>query len=283
MGGALRPADLTGRERQLRSGFHAMTLIAARFARAARRTLPFLLRRKARLDPLPVSIVDASIGVAEPCFVMHLEGAENSTWGRLTLNSRALELLLEGSLGGGSSSGGGQLKAELTLAQKALVSRIAKSLAEDFAQAMREEAGLSLVVSGNGSSASEGKESSTPDGLEVACVFAGLDDEATVSIAVGAEALEIAAREQGEDQAPSTGDPRMAEALEEVPVEAIAYLGTVKLGLRSVLSLRVGQVLRLPTAIDDPVKISIGGVARFEGRPVVSRGQLSVEIRSRLG
>jgi flagellar motor switch/type III secretory pathway protein FliN len=76
-------------------------------------------------------------------------------------------------------------------------------------------------------------------------------------------------------------DPRMAEAITEVPVEVTAELGRVKLGLRRVLSLEVGQVLRLVTAVDDPVIVRIGGVEKFRGAPVISRGQVSVEIRGR--
>ncbi|HEY5377504.1 MAG TPA: FliM/FliN family flagellar motor switch protein, partial [Polyangiaceae bacterium] len=93
-------------------------------------------------------------------------------------------------------------------------------------------------------------------------------------------ALESAARE---NDPPTTqaGDPRMAEALSDVPIEIVAQLGTVKLGLRRVLSLQPGQVLRLDTAVDDPVSVRVAGVTKFVGAPVISRGQLAVEIRGR--
>ena len=79
----------------------------------------------------------------------------------------------------------------------------------------------------------------------------------------------------------SAADPRMAEALSEVPVEVICELGSVRLGLRRVLSLQVGQVLRLDTAVDDPVSVRVAGIKKFVGVPVISRGQLAVEVRGR--
>jgi hypothetical protein len=38
----------------------------------------------------------------------------------------------------------------------------------------------------------------------------------------------------------------------------------------------------LATAVDDPAIVRIGGMGKFAARPVVSRGQLAVEIRGRL-
>ena len=73
----------------------------------------------------------------------------------------------------------------------------------------------------------------------------------------------------------------MAEALLDVEVDVIAELGRTTLGLRRVLNLRVGEVVRLPTAVDDPVPIRVGDVLKLQGSPVISRGQLSIEIKSR--
>ena len=54
----LRRVDLTGRERHLKGAMYAMSHVAQRFARGARKTLPFLVKRRARLVPEPVCIVD---------------------------------------------------------------------------------------------------------------------------------------------------------------------------------------------------------------------------------
>src|SRR6185295_18887936 len=56
-GPQIKRLDLTGRERQLRSAVVAMEKIGAAFARAARRSMPFLLRYKAHIVPGPVEVV----------------------------------------------------------------------------------------------------------------------------------------------------------------------------------------------------------------------------------
>jgi flagellar motor switch protein FliM len=281
---ALRPLDLTGRERHLRNALGTMSRISVRFCRSARRTLPFLVRRKARLMPEAASIAGFSslsgTHALGPTFEVLLEA--EGAWGSVLLNSEAVALVLDGALGGGDdgpSTPGG----ELTLAQKALIGRIARALADDFVAAVRDESTIELQFgSMRGIRAGETREPPGADGLSVECRIDGIPGGAAIEIRVAAAALESAAR-ANETQEPAAGDPRLVEALHNVPLEVTAELGTVTLGLRSVLSLRVGQILRLSTAVDDPVVLRIAGQTKFSGVPVISRGQLSVEIRGRHG
>ena len=282
--GKLKRVDLTGRERHLRGAMQAMAHVAQRFARSARRTLPFLVKRKARVVPEAVAIVD--LGADRfvengPIYEVILGTPGGPAWGLMTLNTDAIGVVLEGVLGGGDSGGASGLGADLTLAQSALVGRVTRALADDFAEAVKAEVGIGLLVEVQHSVArGDEREANFPDGLSVDCVFDGVAGGARITIAIGAEALESAARE---NDPPTTqaGDPRMAEAISEVPVEIVAQLGSVRLGLRRVLSLQPGQVLRLDTAVDDPVSVRVAGVTKFVGVPVISRGQLAVEIRGR--
>src|SRR3954471_13564323 len=262
----------------------AMAHVAQRFARGARRTLPFLVKRKARVVPEAVAIVDLGaerIVEEGPIYEVILGTPGGPAWGLMTLNTDAIGVVLEGVLGGGDSGGASGLGADLTLAQSALVGRVTRALADDFAQAVKAEVGIGLLVEVQHSVARGDEcEASFPDGLSVDCAFEGVAGGARITIAIGAEALESAAREN-EPPTAQAGDPRMAEALSEVPVEVICELGSVKLGLRRVLSLQAGQVLRLDTAVDDPVTVRIAGVKKFVGVPVISRGQLAVEVRGR--
>jgi len=279
----LRRVDLTGRERHLKGAMYAMSHVAQRFARGARKTLPFLVKRRARLVPEPVCIVDLGAErVVErgPVFEIVLEAAEGPAWACLTLGPEALSVMLEGALGGSEKNASSGIGADLTLAQAALVSKLARKLAEDFAEAVKSEVGLTLRPSSARSiPAGDERDAAFADGLRSECAFEGIAGDARISIAMGAEALESASK--GEAESEEASDPRMAEAITEVPVEVVAELGRVRLGLRRVLSLEVGQVLRLATAVDDPVIVRVGGVEKFRGAPVISRGQLSVEIRGR--
>jgi flagellar motor switch protein FliM len=279
----LRRVDLTGRERHLKGAMYAMSHVAQRFARGARKTLPFLVKRRARLVPEPVCIVDLGAErVVErgPVFEIVLEAAEGPAWACLTLGPEALSVMLEGALGGSEKNASSGIGADLTLAQAALVSKLARRLAEDFAEAVKSEVGLTLrPTSARSIPAGDERDAAFADGLRSECAFEGIAGDARISIAMGAEALESASK--GEAESEEASDPRMAEAITEVPVEVVAELGRVRLGLRRVLSLEVGQVLRLATAVDDPVIVRVGGVEKFRGAPVISRGQLSVEIRGR--
>jgi flagellar motor switch protein FliM len=107
-----------------------------------------------------------------------------------------------------------------------------------------------------------------------------MQESAVVAIVLSAEALEEAAREH--DEAPlQNGDPRVIEGMRDVPVQLVAELGSTTIGLRRVLSLKVGDVLRLPTAIDDAICVRVEGVKKFAAVPVACRGQIAIEIRGR--
>jgi flagellar motor switch protein FliM len=150
-----------------------------------------------------------------------------------------------------------------------------------LANVIRDDVGIRLsIVSSHGRSADEISEIPETDGLRVDCLFEDIPDDPKISVAVAIGTLESIARED-EAELPTAGDPRMTEAVKDVPVEVIAELGRIKVGLRNLLAWRVGQVLRLSTAIDDPVLLKVAGVTKFAGRPVISRGQLAVEIRGR--
>jgi flagellar motor switch protein FliM len=280
----VRPLDLSGRERQLRAAMTAMDRIGAAFARYARRSMPFLARHRARIVAAPVQIASMATDAGSPLptgpsYAVRLGTKEGNAWATITLNSDAIALTLEGALGGASNATPVQMTApELTPAQRALISRVGQSLALDLATAVREEARLTMDILPSDSSP---PPASAADSLEVICQVEGLQVPATMVISASAEALEAAAREQTSPGGGVHGDPRFLEAMQEVPLEVVAELGRISIGLKKVLSFRVGDVVRLHTATDDPVSVRVGGVEKFLGMPILSRGQLAIEIRSR--
>jgi len=279
----IRPLDLSGRERQLRAAMTAMDRIGASFARYARRSMPFLARHRGRIVAAPVQIASMATDAESPLptgpsYAVRLGTKDGNAWATITLNSDAIALTLEGALGGASGAMPVQLTApDLTPAQRALISRVGESLALDLATAVREEARLSMTILPADSS----PPAPSNDSLEVICQVEGLQVPASMVISASAEALEAAAREQAAPADGVHGDPRFLEAMQEVPLEVVAELGRISLGLKKVLSLRVGDVVRLYTATDDPVSVRVGGVEKFVGMPILSRGQLAIEIRSR--
>lgn len=280
----LKRLDLTGRERRLRAAMQAMTRVALHFARLARRTMPFLVKRRTRLVPGAVAFVDlkAEPTVHQgPVYEVLLEEPGGAGWACVLINADALAIMLEGALGGSGDGSSSALGSGLTVAQSALVSRVVRQLTEDFKRAVREEVGVSFEITVSHAVATgDDREAAWDDGLGVDCVFEGLASPAKIAVTMGAEALEAALKEREADE-PSPGDPRMAEALHEVSLEVIAELGRVSLGLKRLLTLQPGQILRLGTALDDPAVVRVGGLPKFLGATVISRGQLAVQIRAR--
>ena len=279
--GPIRKLDLTGKERQLRLAVEAMARVATEFARSARRSLPFLSRYKSQLVPGPVQSFQSSNegDLAPPTFTIAIGTADGLGWGSVTLDANAVGMILEGALGGNGPFWESPLDAALTAAQRALLARVTRSLASELADQIRRKVGLSMNVL----DATSGVQAAVPDAgdlLRVACAIEGLPVSASIIVAASAQALEHAAKEHDEPE-PVQGDPRVVEALLEVPIEVRAELGRVSLGLRRVLALSPGDVIHLRTATDDPLEVTTAGVAKFTGVPVVSRGQLSIEIRER--
>jgi flagellar motor switch protein FliM len=286
--GSVHPVDITGNERRLGARTTSMQKIAEHFARGARRSLPFLVRRRCRL--VAGQIGPASLALEEPnagplCQIT-LESSGRPGWSAFRLDAGAIQLVVDGSLGGVAPEEGEEPEPQpmtlLSLAQRALVTRVARALGNDFSDAIREETGVEAHVV-RAECLRAGEEPPLPkDAVAAECVFEGLSGRATIWLFASGEVLELALRDRAASGA-SPGDPRMGEALANVPVEVVAELGRVNIGLRRVLALRPGEVLRLPTATDDPIQVRVGGLTKLFGVPVLSRGQLSVQISGRHG
>jgi flagellar motor switch protein FliM len=283
---AVRAVDITGSERRLGARTTSMQKVAEHFARGARRSLPFLVRRRSRLvagqvGPASIATEEPSAG---PVCQITLESTGRAGWSAIRLDVGAIQLVVDGSLGGGSPEDGEEQEpvpmTQLTLAQRALVTRVARALGADLAEALREETGIESEVV-RAECLRPGEEPALPkDAVAVECLFEGISSRAAIWLFASGEVLEAASRERSGAEAP-TGDPRMPDAMASVPLDVVAELGRVQLGLRRVLALRPGEVLRLPTATDDPIQVRVGGLIKLFGVPVLSRGQLSVQITGR--
>jgi flagellar motor switch protein FliM len=80
---------------------------------------------------------------------------------------------------------------------------------------------------------------------------------------------------------PSEADRQMMEeALRGADVEIIAVLGQQRATVREVLSLRVGDVVRLDNTPDEPLNVRVGDRNVFRATPMVQRGNLAVQVAS---
>ncbi len=281
--GEVRKLDLATREHFSPNANTAMDAVAAAFARSARRSLPFLTRFKGKIVPRYVEMAARDVaaeGLSDlPSFTVNLAGA-GGAWATLTLSSEAIAMVLEGSLGGRGAPTPGVLGVELTSPQRALIARIARSLAADLGAAIGQVAHLELAVTTEEPRKEGAGKALT--GFRVVCDVDGTGVPTALIVTIGAKAFDDAVRESTAREAAEV-DPRIGDALPEVPLEIVAELGRVSLGLRRVLSLKLGDVIRLTTAVDDAVALRIEGAPKFLAMPITSRGQLAVEIRARHG
>ena len=285
--GTVRKVDLSGSHRLLRAAFIALSSTAESFGRGVRRTLPFLLRQRVQLtlgEPAIGSPEDSGAAQVGPCYTVKLDQENGKAWASLTLNGPCLARLLEGSLGNSQISEGASLGDKLTLAQRVLIAKIAHRLGEDFVEAIKKETGLDLFVSGGKAiGVDEADDEASADGLyiELNLEREGDDDDddhvASIVLAICADSLDEAVK-ASETVEVTKGDPRIAAALQEVSVTLVAELGRVQLGLRRVIGLQKGQVLRLSTLVENPIPLRVGGITKFQVTPVTSRGQLAVQI-----
>jgi flagellar motor switch protein FliM len=281
--GEVRKLDLAARENFSANANAAMDAVAAAFVRSARRSLPFLTRFRGKILPRPVEMAPRDLpaeGLEEaPSFTVNLAGP-GSAWATLTLSSQAIAMVLEGSLGGRGAPTPGVLGVELTGPQRALIGRIARSLAADLVAAIKQVAHLELAVTTEEPRKEGGGKALT--GFRVVCDVDGTGVPTALVVTIGAKSFDDAVRESSAREA-AEADPRIGDALPEVDLELVAELGRVSIGLRRVLSLKPGDVIRLTTAVDDAVALRIEGVPKFLVAPITSRGQLAVEIRARHG
>ena len=97
----------------------------------------------------------------------------------------------------------------------------------------------------------------------------------TSSLVAGAEAPgEKPTEQQGsvEDRA------RLAARLTAAEVELTAALGHVQSTVRDVLSLEIGDVIRLNEAPSHPVAVSVEGLRKVLGLPVVNHGNIAIQV-----
>jgi flagellar motor switch protein FliM len=282
----VRRLDLTGPERRLGSAVRALGQIAERFAKGARRSMPFLARQKARIVASEVTIGSppgeraASDG---PGYRVNLESVDGNAWAVVCLDTGAIAVILDGSLGGPQAAKvdlSSVFGREMTATQRALIGKVAAAIADDYAAAIRTSVALDMrPVSAEGMRGGEVLEL-PKDAISVDCAFDGLSMDGAIQLVIGAEVLEAAIQAQSTSEL-SLGDPRMQLAVRDVSVHVIAELGQIELGLRRVLSLSKGETLRLSTAVEEPIALRVAGVSKFDCVPVVSRGQLGVEVRTR--
>lgn len=252
-----------------------LTTLQRALENAIRRALPYLARRKVTITseaPRPALEAEVMESLKRPFHVTPLRVAGSArTSGGLALDGNAIAHGLDGMLGGGGRGEVATLDpAGLTSAQSALATRLARGLVAAFADVLGA-AGTPIEISTDGGARG-------PQGaVLVACAIriGDGDDAGTIVILVPAAAVEVGG---SVDVARDDADPAMHAAVVEAELEVVAELGRVRLPLSRLVSLSVGDVIRLPLAVDSLARLHVGGRALFEGKPTTRGSQIAIEV-----
>ena len=71
---------------------------------------------------------------------------------------------------------------------------------------------------------------------------------------------------------------RLTTRLGVAEVDLRAVLGRTRSSVRTIIDLKVGDVIRLSTVPDEPLTVLVSGVPKFKGMPVVQHGNMAVKI-----
>jgi flagellar motor switch protein FliM len=249
-----------------------------RLSAALRRAIPFLSRRgipvalaSARAAP----VVDLLEGVSRPIHATHFVAMPGSARGALLLDAGAIAIFLDGVLGGEGRAIPVLNPAGLTGAQTALISGLANGIVSAFSDSLLVSVGVRLECR------AAGVEEATAQSAPIACIleFGAEDQVGRVMLLLPKEVL-LASSDQLERVPGPTGDPRIAAALASVELELVAELGRVRIRLRDLAALKVGDTLRLEVSVNSTVSVRANDHELMRGRPTTQSGRLAVKIAS---
>jgi flagellar motor switch protein FliM len=95
----------------------------------------------------------------------------------------------------------------------------------------------------------------------------------------GVVAIAVPVGALGEAEVPAeTSDGRIAAAMVDVEVDVVAELGKVRVSLRTLAGLAVGDILQLSLPLDERARVCAGGAVLFRGRPTASGLTIGIAI-----
>jgi flagellar motor switch protein FliM len=232
---------------------------------AVKRSLPYLVQRK-----VPVTATvraglfeELTATLSQPRHVTAIRAGKRGS-GAIVLDGRVVALGLAGVLGGKGDPP--ELDPTgLSAAQTALAARLARGLSAAFDEVLAR-------IGARIETLSEARE---PTGLLVACelTLGEGNDAGRILLLLSKDAIAIE-RARSDDAI----SPAAAAAVANVEVELVVDLGRIKVPLAKLAALQVGDVLRLPLAVDAPVRLHVGDKQLFVGRPTTRGSQIAVEI-----
>lgn len=245
--------------------------VAGELARALRRAVPFLARKRVGLVAEPSACAsfadlasDADVAHAS-AFLVHPSGSQRSATplrGLVLFDDVALARILDGVLGGDGSPPSAATTP--TSAQSALASRVTRSMLKALSEVFTARLAFGI------------EPTSSKDVEAGSAVVLPLSMEGGGKVTVALPLSVISHDEEVVE--PSRIDSGLAAAMTDVELDVVAELGKVRLPLEAIARLAVGDVIRLSLPLDERARVCAGGATLFEGRPTASGHVVAVAI-----
>lgn len=244
---------------------------SAELVLALRRSLPFLTRKRvgvvaeparcALFASLPSVVPDTAFEV--PFTVAGTRPGQPEA-ASLVFDRIALVRLLGGVFGTEDEApeGPASRPMKLSAAQSVLASRLCNGVLRAFMDVIEARLGIATSTAG----------ADEPAKGPAAVVVLALAGGGRIALAVSIAALAVP------EAAPPAPDARMAAVLEDVEVDVIAQLGTVRMALDAITKLSVGDVVPLALGLNERATVCAGGSILFRGRPTAAGTVIGIAI-----
>jgi flagellar motor switch protein FliM len=292
--GPVEAYDLTSK-RSLRGGVPGLDIVGERFAASFRRTLSSALRQTCEIHAVSteaIKFADFILQVPRPTglFVFQMHPLPGGS--AIVIDGHLLMALVDSMCGGIEPDLNGypkNLDRDLTHLELRLLTRLAAPMGEDLENAWRPLASVrpeftQIVVRPELSHLADDPESVLFSVFEIQVG----DFRSPMGIILPMPTIEpIKERLVNVSHVPvhirgSAGGAQIVDHLPEVDVELSVELGRSSIDVRRLMSLAVGDILRLDTSSDAPLTATVEGEAKFLGQPEAVGSSLTFKIEQRL-
>lgn len=283
-GGSTKEVELGSPDHRLRQSLGRADVIARELAAEVRKILRRLLTasamvREGSADVVPFNVVSSAVG---PGYALGVLRGTDGSQAFIVAGANLVSHVITRRLGGAVASA-----AEVGEAQRPVLSavdrRIIKPFLNEVLELLNPRLGRSLALELVGSRAVDLPAVPQFEPLVriplTVQLPGGASDELSILLTAGSLPIVEASDKTAQTALPSLAErTRLAARLSSAEIEITAQLGQTKTSVRRVLSLQVGDVLRLDEAPDQPIELRVEGTTKMLGSPVVRHGNIAIEI-----
>jgi flagellar motor switch protein FliM len=283
--------DLAGGDRLLRTLLPALDPFVRRVGERLRALLTPLVKADVRVQAAPAQIVAPSSWPCQGGYVAlaSLRVADMPFGGLLMIDPAITSLLVSRAFGSRRTVEDPPQRS-LSAVERRVVSTTVESIVHEIGAAFREVAPLAFSLGRiEADERALHLERWGGAGLLVTASVQTADLSGSLSLGLATAALEplrvhLLRRSSDEGAASAARETavRIGRLVRDATLEMTVVIGQARLTLAQLVALRAGDVVHLDRAVGDPIPVRLEGVTKFSGRPVLSRGSLSVELAGRV-